>query len=86
MISEAGAGGAQRPVLPVVKPKKTGTRSAGARTRGQNPLVLYIQRRPKPFLSMSNLIDIFTASSPQLRHKKDYVHFLLSMLKPLAQN
>ncbi len=24
------------------EPKKTGARSAGARTRGQNPLVLYI--------------------------------------------
>jgi hypothetical protein len=33
-------GGAQRPVLRVYDPKKTGARSARARTRGQNPLVL----------------------------------------------
>jgi hypothetical protein len=33
-----GGGGAQRPVWRVNEPKKTGARSAGARTRGQNPL------------------------------------------------
>ncbi len=32
-------GGAQRPVSRVNEPKKTGARSARARTRGQNPLV-----------------------------------------------
>ncbi len=41
-ISEAamsGAGCAQRPVLPVNKPKKTGERSAKKRTRGINSIV-----------------------------------------------
>ncbi len=38
------AGGAQRPVWRGDEPKKTGARSARARTRGQNPLVLYINR------------------------------------------
>jgi hypothetical protein len=41
-ISEAAlgwTGGAQRPVLSVNEPKKTGTRSARAGTRGQNRLV-----------------------------------------------
>ncbi len=33
-------GGAQRPVWRGNEPKKTGARSARARTRGQNPLVL----------------------------------------------
>ncbi len=32
-------GGAQRPFRHVNEPKKTGARSARARTRGQNPLV-----------------------------------------------
>ncbi len=80
-ISEAalgGAGGAQRPVLRVNEPIGTGARSARARTRGQNPLVINIQRRPLLFLSISSLIDIFTAASPQLRHKKYYVHFYCS--------
>ncbi len=36
------AGGAQRPVLLVKEPKKMGARSARARTRGQNPLVICI--------------------------------------------
>jgi hypothetical protein len=35
--------GAQRPVWRVTEPKKTGARSARARTRGQNPLVVNIQ-------------------------------------------
>ena len=35
-----GGGGAQRPVRRGNEPKKTGARSARARTRGQNPLVL----------------------------------------------
>ncbi len=34
-----GGGGAQRPVWHGNEPKKTGARSARARTRGQNPLV-----------------------------------------------
>ncbi len=34
-----GGGGAQRPVWLFNEPKKTGVRSAGARTRSQNPLV-----------------------------------------------
>jgi hypothetical protein len=34
-----GGGGAQRPVGSGNEPKKTGARSAQARTRGQNPLV-----------------------------------------------
>jgi hypothetical protein len=37
-----GGGGAQRPVWRGNAPKKTGARSAHARTRGQNPLVLVI--------------------------------------------
>ena len=41
--SEAAmGGGAQRPVLCVNDHKKTGARSARARTRGQNPLVYHI--------------------------------------------
>jgi hypothetical protein len=35
-----GGGGAQRPVRSGLKPKMTGARSARARTRGQNPLVI----------------------------------------------
>jgi hypothetical protein len=35
-----GRGGAQRPFWRVNEPKKTGARSARARTRGQNPLVI----------------------------------------------
>jgi hypothetical protein len=35
------AGGAQRPVWRGNAPKKTGARSARARTRGQNPLVMF---------------------------------------------
>jgi hypothetical protein len=41
-ICEAAMGGAevaQRPVLPVKDPKKTGARCARARTRGQEPLL-----------------------------------------------
>jgi hypothetical protein len=34
-----GTGGAQRPVLRVNEPKKTGARNTRARTRGQDPLV-----------------------------------------------
>ena len=43
-ISEAamGGGGAQHPVGRGNEPKMTGARSARARTRGQNPLVRYI--------------------------------------------
>ena len=37
-----GRGGAQRPVWRGNAPKKTGARSARARTRGQNPLVYHI--------------------------------------------
>jgi hypothetical protein len=37
-----GGGGAQRPVWRANGPKKTGARSARARTRGQNPLVYHI--------------------------------------------
>jgi hypothetical protein len=37
-----GRGGTQRPVWRVNEPKKTGARSARARTRGQNPLVYHI--------------------------------------------
>ncbi len=36
-----GGGGAQRPVWGGNELKKTGARSARARTRGQNPLVVY---------------------------------------------
>jgi hypothetical protein len=43
-------GGAQRPVLFVNELKKTGARSARARTRGQNPLVGHVRcRREKLF-------------------------------------
>jgi len=38
-----GGGGAQRPFWHVNEPKKTGARSARARTRGQKPLVDYIR-------------------------------------------
>jgi hypothetical protein len=42
-ISSTGGGGeAQRPLSPVNRPKKTGARSARARTRGQNSLVTNI--------------------------------------------
>ncbi len=37
-----GGGGAQFPALRVNELKKTGARSARARTRGQNPLVYHI--------------------------------------------
>ncbi len=37
--------GAQRPALQVSELKKTGARSARARTRGQNPLLSYIYLR-----------------------------------------
>jgi hypothetical protein len=37
-----GGGGAQRPLWGCNDLKKTGARSARARTRGQNPLVIYI--------------------------------------------
>ncbi len=37
-----GGRGAQHPVLGGSEFKKTGARSARARTRGQNPLVVYI--------------------------------------------
>ncbi len=40
--SEAARGGRAAPVWRVNKPKKTGARSARARTRGQNPLVNHI--------------------------------------------
>ncbi len=41
--SEAAmGGGTQRPVGRGNEPKKTGARSARARTRGQNPLVYHI--------------------------------------------
>ncbi len=37
------AGGAQHPVWYVNKPNKMGARSARARTRDQNPLVVFIR-------------------------------------------
>ena len=37
-----GRGGAQRPVRRGNEPKKTGARSARARTRGKNPLFYHI--------------------------------------------
>jgi hypothetical protein len=37
-----GPEGAQRPVFRVKEPKNTGVRIARARTRGNNPLVIYI--------------------------------------------
>jgi hypothetical protein len=39
-------GGAQRPFCRVNEPRKTGARSARARTRGQNPLVFNIHSFP----------------------------------------
>jgi hypothetical protein len=45
MKTGARGGGAQRPALQVSELKKTGARSARARTRGQNPLV-------KPYCSI----------------------------------
>ena len=49
--------GAQRPALQVSELKKTGTRSARARTRGQNPLVTNMrihhpEQRNKPNLNL----------------------------------
>ena len=46
-----GRGGPQRPVGRRIEPKKTGARSARARTRGQNPLVTTILKQvPFPTL------------------------------------
>ncbi len=51
-----GEGGAQRPALQVNELKKTGARSARARTRGQNPLVsLYMRKILFSFLSVQIL-------------------------------
>ncbi len=44
------AGGAERPVWRSNEPKQTGARSARARTRGQNPLVLNIHSATPIFL------------------------------------
>ena len=52
-----GGGGAQRPVWLGNEPKKTGTRSARARTRGQNPLV---------FLEKSKLLPEHDAKTKSL--------------------
>ena len=49
-------GGAQRPVWHSNEPKKTGARSAWARTRGQNPLVVNI-RQYKQVLVVKNDLD-----------------------------
>ncbi len=46
-------GGAQRPVGRGIEPKKTGARSARARTRGQNPLVADIQIPGRGILLLS---------------------------------
>jgi hypothetical protein len=49
-------GGAQRPVWRGNKPKKTGARSARARTRGQNPLVIQIGFGFFPGAAVLNLL------------------------------
>jgi len=46
-----GGGGAQRPVWGGNELKKTGARSARARTRGQNPLVTNNRRNHLPKLN-----------------------------------
>jgi hypothetical protein len=48
-------GGAQRPALQVSEFKKTGARSARARTRGQTPLVLDIRRHSHQSSLQSNI-------------------------------
>jgi hypothetical protein len=53
--------GAQRPFLRVNQPKKTGARSARARTRGQNPLVHYIGA-PKPSCANGDADQIRSAN------------------------
>jgi hypothetical protein len=64
--SEAALGsgvGAQRPVLRGNELKKTGARSARARTRGQNPLVVY--RVPVPAFLSSRMIWVSPSPFPQ---------------------
>ena len=39
---DGGGGARSAPLCVLMSPKKTGARSARARTRGQNPLVYYI--------------------------------------------
>ena len=51
-----GWGGAQRPVGRGNEPKKTGARSARARTRGQNPLVRKIIEAVRLFVEAVRLL------------------------------
>jgi hypothetical protein len=51
-------GGAQRPVWGGSELKKTGARSARARTRGQNPLVINKQPFPESTISPSERLRI----------------------------
>ncbi len=55
-----GGGGAQLPVLCDNELKKRGARSARARTRGQNPLVVYTERVPECLL----FVGIVSPPSP----------------------
>ncbi len=50
-----GGGGAQRPVGRSNEPKKTGARSARARTRGQNPQVINIGRHKTSIRQFLNI-------------------------------
>jgi hypothetical protein len=54
-------GGRAAPVQRVNNPKKTGARSARARTRGQNPLVIY----------SSNICTVGSNSKISKKHHKD---------------
>ncbi len=59
---DGGGGGAQRPVWRGNDPKKTGARSARARTQGQNPLVYIIKRY---FLIM--IANIYNLTLPKMK-------------------
>ncbi len=62
-----GGGGAQRPVRRGNEPKKTGARSARARTRGQNPLVENIFIKNETLIRSFQITEKLVTSS-----KKDH--------------
>ncbi len=64
------AGGAQRPVWRANEPKKTGARSARARTRGQNPLVYHKELEEWPGMT-SHIQDI-----PKFWHLSNFEYLL----------
>jgi hypothetical protein len=63
-----GGGGAQRPVLCVNELKKTGPRSARARMRGQNPLVIYSDLLPS-----ETFCSNFCVRRPQPSSANEYI-------------